>query len=89
MGWGRARCGRVAVLACLCWLGGVISGPAAAGAWLQPAGHWQLIMSGTFTVSPSGFGQSGKAVDIADYTKFEFSPYFEYGLTDDVTFRIS
>lgn len=43
-------------------------------------------MSGTFTTSPTGFDRSGKVVDIADYTKFEFSPYFEYGLTDDITF---
>jgi hypothetical protein len=70
----------------LCWLA-VTAMPdtAAAGAWLQPAGHWQLIMSGTFTASPSGFDQSGEAVDIADYEKFEFSPYFEYGVTDDIT----
>lgn len=86
MGWGRARCGRVAALACLCWLfvAGMLD-PASAGAWLQPAGHSQLIMSGTFTASPTGFDRSGEKVDIPDYDKLEFSPYFEYGLTDDVT----
>lgn len=56
-----------------------------AGAWMQPKGHGQVIVSGTYTNSDKGFDDSGTAVDIPDYGKFELNTYFEYGITDSVT----
>jgi len=58
---------------------------ARAGAWMQPEGHGQVIVSGTYTNSDKGFDDSGSAVDIPDYGKFELNAYFEYGITDRVT----
>lgn len=65
----------------LAWL----SAPASAGAWLQPKGHGQIIVSSAFTDSARGFDAGGDPAAIPDYRKVETNAYVEYGLTDGVT----
>lgn len=77
--WLRRFGGQAFALTCILSSGVV---PAKAGAWLQPAGSGQAIMSGTYTASRNGFDASGRRKDIADYRKFEFDAFVEYGLTD-------
>lgn len=58
---------------------------ARAGAWMQPKGHGQNILTSTFTTSGMGFDANGRAIDIPRYNKFELDALTEYGLTDNVT----
>jgi hypothetical protein len=67
--------------------GGVVMAPqlARAGAFLEPAGEGQAIISTTFSDSANAFDSSGKLVPIASYRKFELTAWMDYGLTDWLT----
>ena len=62
-----------------------LAGSALAGAWTQPQGQGQAILSGAYSHSPFAFDENGDAVSIPDYEKFELSTFVEYGVTDHVT----
>lgn len=62
-----------------------LAGSALAGAWTQPEGRGQAIVTGAYTQSPRAFGEDGETIFIPDYDKFELNTLVEYGLTDDVT----
>jgi hypothetical protein len=59
---------------------------AAAGAWLQPegTGH-QVIANFTYYEASQGFDAKGNKYVMPKYSKYEFNPYAEYGLYDDIT----
>lgn len=56
-----------------------------AGAWTQPAGKGQVIVTGLYSSADSFYNTTGSKQSQATYRKFELNPYLEYGLTDRVT----
>jgi len=56
-----------------------------AGAFLQPQGRGQVIVTGRFERSDRYFDNSGKLRPVREYRKFEFQAWSEYGLNDAVT----
>jgi protein XagA len=70
--------GGFACLASLC------SG-AQAGAFMQPRGHGQVIVTGRFERSDTYLGRNGRLQPVRDYRKFELQAWAEYGLTDQLT----
>jgi hypothetical protein len=79
------RCCVVRFLAALAWVLLWWQRPAWAGAYLQDAGHGQLILSGNFTDSSDNFDASGKIVPLASYRQFDLTAHFEYGVSDWLT----
>jgi hypothetical protein len=62
------------------------SAPAWAGAWPQDVGRWLLVNQFTYTDSPaSGYNSQGRPDGHGSLQQFEFSPYIEYGVTEDWT----
>lgn len=59
--------------------------PAHAGAYTQPEGHGQVIVSGTITDSSRYFDAKGNIVRGPAYTKAEFPVLVEYGLKNWLT----
>lgn len=59
--------------------------PAMAAAWTQPEGGGQVINTFTYYVATNQFDEDGDAEDLRRFTKLEYSPYIEYGLTDSFT----
>lgn len=67
---------------------GLISGltlSARAGAFLQPPGQGQIIVTTAFDFSDRFFDASGRLRPVGDYRKFELQAYGEYGATDWLT----
>ncbi len=58
---------------------------AAAGAWTQPAGRSQLIISATTYHSDKRREDSSITTRQPTYRKTAINPYYEYGLTDHIT----
>lgn len=70
-------------------LGGVsFPGLAEAGAWTQPAGQGQVILSAHYSEADQGFGPVGEDTEIADFRKIELRSFVEYGLTDWATVTV-
>lgn len=65
------------------------AGTAHAGAWPQPKGEGQVIVTGIYSDSEKGYDAQGKTVDIDDYTKAEVYALMEYGVTDDLTVMLT
>ncbi len=63
----------------------IFSSDASAGAWTQPKGHGQLILTALHYSADERFDVDGTEVSQARYSKQELNPYLEYGLTDRVT----
>lgn len=59
--------------------------PASADPWTREKGHGQVHTTVYATDSARGFDDSGKVVDIPDYTKTEAYLLVEFGLTDNLT----
>jgi hypothetical protein len=60
--------------------------PALAGAWTEDEGRWLLVNQATFNqTSTGGYDQQGRSAGTGRYRQFEFSPYIEYGVTQDFT----
>jgi hypothetical protein len=62
--------------------------PAHAGAWTYAAGTGQVIFNNTYYRATHEFTKSGDRRSFSDdgeFTKFEFNPWIEYGLRDDLT----
>ncbi|MDP4593938.1 MAG: hypothetical protein NWT00_05135 [Beijerinckiaceae bacterium] len=58
---------------------------ALAGAFMQPAGHGQAIITARFETSDTYLDSSGLARPVRDYRKFELQSWLEYGWNDAVT----
>ncbi len=59
--------------------------PVRAGAWPQPEGDTQIIVSVTHTLAHRTFDETGNAVSRGRFKKIETQVYLEHGLTDRVT----
>jgi len=75
------------LIACLALGAGLlISGEALAGAWPQSEGRWLLVTQGSYSeTNATGYDQQGRKAGSGRYSQFEFSPYIEYGVTEEVT----
>lgn len=60
-------------------------GMADAGAWPQPVGHVQVIIPFVVTRANEAYDAHSKVVDRNAYRKNELTPYFEYGLSKNLT----
>jgi hypothetical protein len=60
-------------------------GDVLAGAWTQEAGSGQVINSFTFYALDQQFDSNRDLEDRGRFTKLEYSPYIEYGVTDRLT----
>lgn len=60
--------------------------PAAAAAWTRPQGSALLSLPVTYTWANAGFDNNGNRVDRLDFKEVEVAPYFEYGITNNLTF---
>lgn len=58
---------------------------ACAGAWTLPEGAGQVIVSGSFMAGSKLFDGKGHLVPVPEYSKFELTPFAEYGVTDWLT----
>jgi hypothetical protein len=61
-------------------------------AWVQPAGHGQVIVNLSHMNISEGFDESGKARPFGDSGKFrklELNPYFEFGLSTRTTLVVN
>lgn len=61
------------------------AGPACAGAWLEEKGNTLAIAQLTYFTSDAYFDSGGDRHAQDRFTKAEFQPYVEYGLTDAFT----
>jgi len=62
-----------------------VSDDARAGAWTQPAGAGQVIVTTEYSFAQDAFDSDGKAVAIQPFEKFGLRAYAEYGVTDWAT----
>lgn len=58
---------------------------ASAGAWNQPEGQGQVIVTGRYYQTEKFIDNNGNTHGQPKYAKFEFEPYVEYGVTDWLT----
>lgn len=58
---------------------------AQAGAWLQPEGHGLFIAQANYYTTKSFFDAAGHKQSQPRFTKYEFQPYGEYGVTPWLT----
>ena len=76
-------------IVCLCILafGALVfaTAGARAGAWLEPPGQGEVILSGTFSDSLRAYDARGRLAPVSSYKKFELTAYTEYGATDAIT----
>lgn len=70
-------------------LGLLISAKANAAAWTLEKGHGQIINNFTYYQSDNYVDSSGKSTPQKSYSKYEYNPYIEYGLTDSITLGLS
>lgn len=64
----------------------VLAAPHAyAGAWLQPHGKGLLITQANYYSTSAYFDAQGTLQSQARFTKYEFQPYAEYGLSETLT----
>ncbi len=56
-----------------------------ASAWNQQEGHTQLINNFFYNHINSYYDRNSEEVSQPDFVKFEYKPYVEYGLTNDIT----
>jgi hypothetical protein len=63
---------------------GLLPSAAGAGAWVQPEGGGQIIVSGSGSSAVREFRHGGMA-NIPTYTKYEMQALIEYGLTKRLT----
>jgi protein XagA len=64
------------------------AGIAHAGAWTFPQGSGQVILNNLYYSATDEFTRGGHRRSFSDdgeFTKYEFNPYIEYGLRDDLT----
>ncbi|CAN7272963.1 hypothetical protein LJR225_001352 [Phenylobacterium sp. LjRoot225] len=62
-----------------------VASVAVAGAWTEPKGEGQAILTGAYSHSGKGYASDGRVVDIGRYDKTTLSLLIEYGLTDRTT----
>lgn len=60
-----------------------------ASAWLQKEGSGQSILTASYYNSGSFIDKEGNKTDTKPFTKWEVNPFFEYGVTDDITVGLS
>ncbi len=63
----------------------LFSGVVYAGAWTQKEGSGLLFANSSYYFTDKYFDNSGKKHSFAGYKKYEFNPYIEYGIKDDIT----
>jgi protein XagA len=56
-----------------------------AGAWTQPKGQGQVIVSGLYYSTDALYNNQGNKQSQANYRKYEMNPYLEYGWLENVT----
>jgi len=63
-----------------------LCGQARAGAWPQEQDRWLVVNAFTYINTPTnGYDSQGRPSGHGTLSQFEFSPYIEYGVTDDWT----
>ena len=62
-----------------------VASQAYAGAWTQAQGDTQIIMTGAYYSASDLYDNRGHTQSQPAYSKYELSPYVEYGLSDDIT----
>jgi hypothetical protein len=63
-----------------------VCGQAQAGAWPQDEGRWLVVNQFTYIDSPAnGYNSQGRPEGHGSLQQIEFSPYIEYGVTEDWT----
>lgn len=65
-----------------------VPGPAYGGAWTFPQGTGQVILNNVYYLASDEFTKSGNRRAFSndgEFTKYEFNPYIEYGVRDDLT----
>lgn len=67
------------------WAHITTTAPTYAGAWPQPEGETQVIVSATHALAHRTFDQTGNAVSRGRFKKVEIQVYAEHGLTERVT----
>jgi hypothetical protein len=55
------------------------------GAWLMPADHGQVVVTGTTSAATNAFDNDGHSKSAPRYTKSELQALIEYGVTDWLT----
>ncbi len=64
----------------------IVIAPAQASGWAQKSGKWLVIQNNSFYYNNRYFDESGKNKSLGGYyRKYELNPYFEYGVTDEIT----
>src|SRR4051794_23180965 len=58
---------------------------ASGGAWLMPADHGQVVVTGTTSAATNAFDNDGHSKSTPRYTKSELQALIEYGVTDWLT----
>lgn len=61
------------------------AGDTRAGGWPLPAGTGEIILTGSRLTAGERYDSDGHKRWTSRYTKYEISPYAEYGLLDDLT----
>ena len=69
------------------WLALLVMLPvnAGAGAWLQAEDQGEVMLTSGYYFAHNFFDNKGDRGDMPLYSKYETSPYAEYGLTEDIT----
>ncbi|HXF90345.1 MAG TPA: hypothetical protein VNJ29_00280, partial [Candidatus Nitrosotenuis sp.] len=62
-----------------------LNSPVQAGPWTQANKSAQLIMKISWYDKKKDFSNNHRLISSNRFDKYEFSPYLEYGLTDDLT----
>lgn len=70
-------------------LGLLIGAELKAAAWTLEEGHGQIINNFTYYQSDTYVNADGRSSTQNTYSKYEYNPYIEYGLTDTVTLGLS
>ncbi|MDE3059527.1 MAG: hypothetical protein KGJ06_00765 [Pseudomonadota bacterium] len=61
------------------------AGQAHAGAWTEPKGQGEAIVTGSYYQTSTYYDNEGHKQSEPSYRKYDVNPYVEYGLTDDLT----
>ena len=72
----------------LVWLAALLLAPlkvAYASAWLEPQGQGQIVTQASYFTSDQYYNHGGDLVSQSRYTKYEVSPYLEYGWRPNLT----
>lgn len=62
-----------------------LTSAANSAAWTQEKGESQLILNSSYYFSNNNFDNNGNSLPSDSFYKIELNPFYEYGLTEDIT----